>query len=102
MGCLAAANRGRTMPQWATVEQSTAHRYDMLWSQFDWFAAEGGCMEIELRLASAEDIPALRALIPVSVRVLSEGYYTPAQIESALVHIFGVDTQLIADGTYFV
>jgi GNAT superfamily N-acetyltransferase len=28
--------------------------------------------------------------------------YTPEQVESALVHIFGVDTQLIVDGTYFV
>jgi GNAT superfamily N-acetyltransferase len=59
-------------------------------------------MEITLRLATSEDIPALRELIPISVRRLSEGHYSPAQIESALVHIFGVDTQLIADGTYFV
>ena len=36
------------------------------------------------------------------MRALSAGYYTPEQIESALVHVFGVDTQLIADGTYFV
>jgi GNAT superfamily N-acetyltransferase len=59
-------------------------------------------MEIVLRLATAEDIPALRELIPASVRALSAGYYTPTQIESALTYIFGVDTQLIADGTYFV
>jgi GNAT superfamily N-acetyltransferase len=36
------------------------------------------------------------------VRGLSVGYYTPAQAESALVHVFGPDTQLIADGTYYV
>lgn len=59
-------------------------------------------MEIELRLATTEDIPALRELIPASVRALSENYNTPAQIESALIYIFGVDTQLIEDGTYFV
>jgi N-acetylglutamate synthase-like GNAT family acetyltransferase len=60
-------------------------------------------MDLELRVATEEDIPALNALIPTSVRGLSQGYYTPAQIESALVHhIFGVDTQLITDGTYFV
>ncbi|MFL5734516.1 MAG: GNAT family N-acetyltransferase [Chloroflexia bacterium] len=59
-------------------------------------------MEIELRLATTNDIPALRELIPASVRALSENYYTPAQIESALVHIFGVDTQLIEDSTYFI
>ncbi len=28
--------------------------------------------------------------------------YTPSQIESALATVYGVDTQLIADGTYFV
>ncbi|HMA33181.1 MAG TPA: GNAT family N-acetyltransferase [Chloroflexia bacterium] len=59
-------------------------------------------MVIELRCATIADIPALRELIPASVRALSAPYYTPAQIESALRYIFGVDTQLIADGTYFV
>jgi GNAT superfamily N-acetyltransferase len=54
-----------------------------------------------LRLATAEDLPALRALIPDSVRALSLGFYTAEQIESAIVHVFGADTQLIADGTYF-
>jgi GNAT superfamily N-acetyltransferase len=47
-------------------------------------------------------VPALRTLIDVSVRELSVGYYTAAQAESALVHVFGPDTQLIADGTYYV
>jgi GNAT superfamily N-acetyltransferase len=59
-------------------------------------------MVLELRVATVEDIPALNALIPASVRGLSQGYYTPAQIESGLVYVFGVDSQLIADGTYFV
>ncbi|HEX3270877.1 MAG TPA: GNAT family N-acetyltransferase [Ktedonobacterales bacterium] len=59
-------------------------------------------MTIDLRLATTDDIPALQELIPVSVRALSQGYYTPAQIESALIHVFGVDTQLIEDGTYYV
>ena len=51
-------------------------------------------MTIDLRLATTDDIPALQELIPVSVRALSQGYYTPAQIESAVIHVFGVDTQL--------
>ena len=54
------------------------------------------------RLATEADLPALRALVPLSVRGLSAGHYTSGQIESALHHVFGVDTQLIADGTYFV
>jgi GNAT superfamily N-acetyltransferase len=57
---------------------------------------------IELRLATSEDIPALQTLIDQSVRALSVDYYTPEQIESALANVFGVDTQLIADQTYFV
>ena len=54
------------------------------------------------RLAREEDIPALEALIPVSVRTLQASYYSAAQIEAALGPVFGVDRQLIGDGTYFV
>lgn len=54
------------------------------------------------RLATLADIPALEALIPLSARTLQLGYYTAAQIEAALGTVFGVDTQLIRDGTYFV
>ncbi len=56
----------------------------------------------DVRVATDADVPALRTLIALSVRGLSVGYYTPAQAESALVHVFGPDTQLIADGTYYV
>ncbi len=55
-----------------------------------------------IRQAIADDIPALKELIPQSVRLLSANYYTAEQIESALINIFGVDTQLIKDGTYYV
>ena len=55
-----------------------------------------------LRVASPRDIPELQALIQLSVRALSIGIYTPAQTEAALVHMFGVDSQLVADGTYYV
>lgn len=54
------------------------------------------------RLATLDDLPALRILIHASVRGLSGGVYTPEQIESGLRHVFGPDTQLIVDGTYFV
>src|ERR671938_1998316 len=56
----------------------------------------------QLRPATPADVPALRALIAASVRGLSTSFYTTAQIESALEHMFGVDSQLIADGTYYV
>ena len=57
---------------------------------------------VQLRRATALDIPALRVLIEASVRVLQAGDYSPAQIEGALGTVFGVDSRLIEDGTYFV
>ena len=58
--------------------------------------------DIRLRLAVSEDVPVLRRLIDVSVRGLQTQDYTAAQIEGALQTVFGVDSQLIADGTYIV
>jgi GNAT superfamily N-acetyltransferase len=55
-----------------------------------------------VRVATINDIPALGQLIELSVRGLSTGHYAAAQIEAALDDVFGVDTQLIADGTYYV
>jgi GNAT superfamily N-acetyltransferase len=53
-------------------------------------------------IAVAADIPALEALIPLSVHALQSPWYTSAQMEAALGPVFGVDRQLIADGTYYV
>lgn len=60
---------------------------------------EGG---LGLRLATMGDLPALVELIPRSARELSRGFYTEEQTEAAIRHIFGPDTRLISDGTYFV
>jgi GNAT superfamily N-acetyltransferase len=59
-------------------------------------------MPITTRLATLQDISQLNELIALSVRGLSTAYYTPVQIESAIKYIFGVDTQLIIDGTYYI
>ena len=59
-------------------------------------------VEIRIRKAVPADVPALRRLIEVSVRELQAADYTPQQMESALESVFGVDSQLIADGTYLV
>jgi GNAT superfamily N-acetyltransferase len=58
--------------------------------------------ETALRLATAEDARELRAVIEASVRGLSAGHYSPDEIEASLAEVFGVDTLLIEDGTYFV
>src|SRR3954453_5701740 len=55
-----------------------------------------------LRLAVEDDIPALHQVIEQSVRTLQAGDYSPAQIEGALGTVLGLDTQLLADRTYFV
>lgn len=57
---------------------------------------------MNLRPAVLEDVPVLTALIAASVRGLQAGDYTESQREGALKSVFGVDTQLIADATYFV
>lgn len=58
--------------------------------------------EFQIRKAIAADIPKLRALIDASVRGLQADDYSPEQIEGALKSVFGVDSQLIADETYFI
>lgn len=57
---------------------------------------------VDLRLATTAEVPALNGMIEASARVLSAGYYTSAQIEAMVTHVFGVDTQLVVDGTYYV
>jgi GNAT superfamily N-acetyltransferase len=58
-------------------------------------------MSFLVRIATPQDVPHLRELIEASVRGLQANDYTPTQIEAALHSVYGVDTQLIADGTYF-
>ncbi|HEX3437488.1 MAG TPA: GNAT family N-acetyltransferase [Pseudacidobacterium sp.] len=57
---------------------------------------------IHIRKATAADVPRLREVIEASVRGLQAQDYSPAQIEGALKSVYGVDSQLIADGTYLV
>jgi GNAT superfamily N-acetyltransferase len=59
-------------------------------------------MSFYIRKAIVDDIPRLREVIEASVRGLQAEDYSPAQIEGALKSVYGVDSQLIADGTYLV
>lgn len=56
----------------------------------------------QLRLARMEDVPRMEALIARSGIELSTGFYTPEQAQAVTRHVFGVDTQLVEDGTYFI
>jgi len=58
-------------------------------------------LEVSLRPARLTDVPALNALIERSARALSVGFYSREQTEAAIRYVFGVDSNLVADGTYF-
>lgn len=55
-----------------------------------------------IRAATMEDVAALNELITLSARALSRDYYTPEETESAIRYVFGVDSELIEDESYFV
>jgi GNAT superfamily N-acetyltransferase len=59
-------------------------------------------VSMDVRVATMADVPALNVMIAESARGLSAGYYTPEQIEAMVTHVFGVDTQLVADRTYYI
>jgi GNAT superfamily N-acetyltransferase len=58
--------------------------------------------QFEIRPATSADASKLRLLIERSVRMLQRDDYTSEQMDGALGHALGLDTQLIEDGTYFV
>ena len=59
-------------------------------------------MKYHLRPARPNDCAALEVLIALSARSLCAPDYTAEQIEGALRGAFGLDTELVRDGTYFV
>ena len=64
-------------------------------------SGERSVTHMPIRLAKARDVRLLAELIAASVRGLQAADYSAAQLESALRTVYGVDTQLISDGTYF-
>jgi GNAT superfamily N-acetyltransferase len=55
-----------------------------------------------IRRATLADRPDIEGLIECSARGLSQHDYSKEEIEAAIASVFGVDTDLIRDGTYFV
>src|SRR5262252_2384379 len=59
-------------------------------------------MGFSLRKATIDDVPVIADLIAASVRGLATGFYDDSEIELSIHSVFGVDQDLIDDGTYFV
>ncbi|MDO7843252.1 GNAT family N-acetyltransferase [Sphingomonas immobilis] len=53
------------------------------------------------RIATVEDIPAIAALMDRAIAALQGDFLTPEQVAASRLSM-GLDTQLIADGTYFL
>lgn len=64
--------------------------------------SSGKTITLRVRLAQPEDVSTLSRLIETSVRGLVSRDYTPQQIESSIRYLYGVDSLLIADQTYFI
>ncbi|MBR7801299.1 GNAT family N-acetyltransferase [Undibacterium fentianense] len=54
-----------------------------------------------VRPSTLDEVPQLNQMIIESARVLSRGFYTEQEAESAIRYVFGVDTALVKDGSYF-
>jgi GNAT superfamily N-acetyltransferase len=61
-----------------------------------------GANTAAIRRAVAVDRPVLETLIARSAAGLNGGTYSSAELTAAITHVFGVDSELIVDGTYFV
>ncbi|WP_133135710.1 GNAT family N-acetyltransferase [Legionella rowbothamii] len=57
---------------------------------------------ITIRLANIDEVITLNELITLSARELSRDIYSEQEIEGAIQYVFGVDTELVKDMTYFV
>ncbi len=57
---------------------------------------------MNIRPARPDDVALLERLIAASARHLSTGHYDSAQTEAAITHVFGVDSELVDDGSYLV
>jgi GNAT superfamily N-acetyltransferase len=58
-------------------------------------------MTLTHRLAADADVPALRELMALAIDHLQDDVLTPEQVRASHA-IMGIDTQLIADRTYFI
>ncbi|KAF2116847.1 acyl-CoA N-acyltransferase [Lophiotrema nucula] len=66
--------------------------------------AQEATQNFTFRTATVEDLPAINAMIEESLRglALGTGFYTQAELDGSIGYLFGADTLLIHDQTYFI
>ena len=69
--------------------------------QNDISSPKAGKTNFLIRQATVDDIPVLNQIVQISIRQLGGKYYSPQQVESSLKYLFGIDTQIVLDGTYY-
>lgn len=63
--------------------------------------SDSSLLDLQVTPSTLDQIPELNQMIVESARALSRGYYTEQEAESAIKYVFGVDTALVKDGSYF-
>ena len=53
------------------------------------------------RIATLDDLPALKEVMRRSIDSLQDDFLSPEQVRASH-HVMGLDTQLVIDGTYFI
>ena len=56
---------------------------------------------LKLRVATADDLPAMREVMQLAIEELQKSFLSPAEIAASHA-VMGLDTQLVEDGTYFI
>lgn len=56
---------------------------------------------MKIRVATADDLPAMRELMRRAIDELQRSFLSAAEVRASHA-VMGLDTQLVADGTYFV
>ena len=64
--------------------------------------AQEATKQFQFRNATTEDIPALSSMIGTSLRGLSKDHYSQSELDGSIGFLFGPDTLLIHDQTYFI
>ena len=62
---------------------------------------DGEDARVKIRLATADDLPAMRRVMQRAIDELQSGFLSEEEVVASHA-VMGLDTQLVADGTYFI